>query len=86
MMDDTKSSAHSLKDGLSAQSTRKKKIFIGLGILLVIGVILAIALPLGLKSSDDGPSPARAPPTYNPYTADLATMQFSDYAGVITLD
>lgn len=59
----------------AAAKAKKKKIFIGVGILLLIGVILAIVLPLTLKGgSDDGINPITTP-EYNPYAVDGTTIQ-----------
>ena len=62
-------------------SKKKKKIIYGaIGAVLVIGIVLAIALPLALKKDDENPdNPPGPPPTpplpydyqeYNPYTTD----------------
>lgn len=77
---------------LAAQRNEKKKKIIKFGIigLLIVGVILAIVLPLTLKKKpDDPPSPPPAPPLeyYNPYVIDPKSVQVfpSRTTGIISV-
>lgn len=55
---------------------------IGVGILVAIGVILAIVLPLSLRNKgDDDNSDPYSYQEYNPYTVDPETWDFSVYKG-----
>jgi len=71
----------------NAKAKKKKILFIGIGLLILIGVILAIVLPLTLKKDDGGGGGGGggedpfSVQEYNPYTVDQGNVTFSTYKG-----
>ncbi len=66
---------------------KKKKIIFGLiGLLILIGVILAIVLPLTLKSSDDSGSGPLSTQEFNPFKIDPTYNKFSVFKGELVIN